>query len=62
MQFKPKVVFIKEVPAGTPISYGSIYVTPQKTIIATVPVGMVTVIIGNFLIKLRSSLAEEGEG
>ncbi len=39
MQFKTKVVFIKEVPAGTPIGYGGSYVTPHKTFIATLPVG-----------------------
>jgi len=39
MQFKTKVVFIKEVPAGTPIGYGCTYITPQKTFVATLPVG-----------------------
>ncbi len=39
MRLKTKVAFIKEVPAGTPIGYGSTYVTPQKTFIATLPVG-----------------------
>lgn len=39
MQFKTKVAFIKKVPAGTPIGYGSTYVTPQKTFVATLPVG-----------------------
>lgn len=39
MRLKTKVAFIKEVPAGTPIGYESTYVTPQKTFIATLPVG-----------------------
>lgn len=39
MHFKTKVAFIKEVPAGTPIGYGATYVTPQRTFVATLPVG-----------------------
>lgn len=39
MTFKTRIVFIKEVPAGTPISYGGTYTTPQKTFVATLPVG-----------------------
>ena len=39
MQFKTKIVFIKQVPAGTSISYGSTYTTSQDTFIATLPVG-----------------------
>lgn len=39
MQFKTKIVFIKEVPAGTSIGYGGTYITPQRTFIATLPVG-----------------------
>ncbi|MCL2865273.1 MAG: alanine racemase [Lachnospiraceae bacterium] len=33
------VTFVKEVPKGTPISYGSTFVTPKKMQIATIPVG-----------------------
>lgn len=33
------VVFIKEVPSGTPISYGGIYVSDSNRKIATIPVG-----------------------
>lgn len=39
MQFKTKIVFIKEVPTGTPIGYGGTYVTPQRTFVATLPLG-----------------------
>ncbi len=39
LQFKTHIVFIKNVPAGTPISYGSTYVTKRATNIATLPVG-----------------------
>ena len=39
MQFKTKIVFIKQVPAGTSISYGGTYTTSQTTLIATLPVG-----------------------
>ncbi len=33
------VVYVKTVPAGTPVSYGGTYVTKRKTRIATIPVG-----------------------
>ena len=33
------IAFIKEVPKGTPISYGGTYVTGRKSRIATIPVG-----------------------
>ena len=39
MQFKTKIVFIKQVRAGTPIGYGGTYTTPHETFIATLPVG-----------------------
>ena len=45
MDFKPvmslisHIVYVKEVEAGTQISYGGTYVAPDKRIIATVPVG-----------------------
>lgn len=39
MEFKTKVVFLKRVAAGTPISYGMTYRTAGETTIATLPVG-----------------------
>jgi len=39
LAFKTKVVYLKKVPAGTPISYGGTYRTKQATQIATLPVG-----------------------
>ena len=39
MRLKSKVVFIKEVGKGTPISYGKTYVARKKTKIATIPLG-----------------------
>ncbi len=39
MSLESKVVFLKEVEAGTSISYGRRYVTPERTRIATVPIG-----------------------
>ncbi|MGI5823264.1 MAG: alanine racemase [Dethiobacteria bacterium] len=39
MSLKSRIVFIKEVSAGAPISYGGIYTTPKKTTIATVALG-----------------------
>jgi len=39
MSLKSRVVFIKEVGKGTPISYGKTYITRNKTKIATIPLG-----------------------
>lgn len=39
LTFRTKVLYIKEVPARTPISYGATYHTKSKTRIATLPVG-----------------------
>lgn len=39
MEFVSKVVFLKRVPMGTPISYGSTYETKTETVIATVSAG-----------------------
>ena len=33
------IVFVKRLPAGTPVSYGGTYVTKRDTLVATVPVG-----------------------
>ena len=39
MTLKSRVVFLKEVGAGTPISYGGTYVTSRRTRLATIPMG-----------------------
>jgi alanine racemase len=39
LSFKSRVVYVKRVPEGTPVSYGGIYVTKKETSIATLPVG-----------------------
>lgn len=39
LSLKSHLVYVKEVEAGTPVSYGGTYVTKQRTRIATVPVG-----------------------
>lgn len=39
LAFKTRVTYLKKVPAGTPLSYGSTFVTPAETAIATIPVG-----------------------
>jgi alanine racemase len=39
LSFKSRVTYLKRVPAGTPLSYGSTFVTPAETSIATIPVG-----------------------
>ena len=39
LSFKTRIAYLKKVPAGTPLSYGSTYVTPGETLIATLPVG-----------------------
>jgi alanine racemase len=39
LAFKTRVTYLKKVPPGTPLSYGSTFVTPDETTIATLPVG-----------------------
>lgn len=39
MELKSHVVFVKDVEAGVPVSYGGTFVTPGRMRIATVPVG-----------------------
>ena len=39
LSLKTKVLYIKRVPKGTPLSYGATYVTQKETSIATLPVG-----------------------
>lgn len=39
LSLKSHVVYLKEVEAGVPVSYGGTYVTKEKTLIATIPVG-----------------------
>lgn len=39
LSLKSHLVYVKEVEAGTPVSYGGTFVTERKTRIATVPVG-----------------------
>ncbi|MBD3290300.1 alanine racemase [candidate division KSB1 bacterium] len=39
MTFKSKISYIKDVPKGTPLSYGRTYITKKASRIATIPVG-----------------------
>lgn len=39
LSLKSHIVYLKEVDAGVPISYGGTYVTPKKMRVATIPVG-----------------------
>lgn len=39
LSLKSHVIFVKEVPPGTPVSYGGTFVTMRRTKIATIPVG-----------------------
>jgi len=39
LSLKSRIIFLKEVPANTPISYGSTYRTSKESLIATVPLG-----------------------
>ena len=39
LSWKTQVTHLKQVPAGTPISYGGIWVAPRPSLIATLPVG-----------------------
>ena len=39
LSLKSHIVYIKEVAAGVPVSYGGTYITPKKMRVATIPVG-----------------------
>lgn len=39
MSFKAKVIMVKEIEPGVPVSYGNTFVTQRKTRLATVPIG-----------------------
>jgi alanine racemase len=39
LSWKAKIVYLKEVPPGTGISYGATYITEEKAKIATIPMG-----------------------
>lgn len=39
LSLKARIIHLKHVPAGTPISYGMTYTTAAPTVIATVPIG-----------------------
>lgn len=47
MSIKSRVSYVKTVPAGTPISYGSIYVTESERKIATISIGYADGIMRN---------------
>lgn len=53
LSWKTRVALVKEVPAGTPISYGATYVTPRPSRIATLPVG--------YADGLRRALSNRGQ-
>ncbi|MHC4941917.1 MAG: alanine racemase [Planctomycetota bacterium] len=39
MSLKTQIIYMKDVPEGTPISYNRLYTTPRATRIATLPIG-----------------------
>jgi alanine racemase len=39
MTLKTKIIYVKKVPAGTPISYGRTFYTERDSVVATLPVG-----------------------
>jgi alanine racemase len=39
MTLKTRIVHLKKVPPGTPVSYGRTFVTARETLVATVPIG-----------------------
>ena len=53
MSLKAKIGLVKEVPAGFKVSYGSRYITPRATRIATVPIG--------YADGYRRALSNQGE-
>jgi alanine racemase len=39
MKIKSRIILLKKVPAGTPVSYGRTFITRRTSVIATIPVG-----------------------
>ena len=39
LSLKSRILFLKKVPRGTPISYGRTFITKRESIVATIPVG-----------------------
>lgn len=39
LQLKSRVIYVKEIPAGTPVGYGGTFVTHRPTLLATIPAG-----------------------
>lgn len=39
LTLKTRIVFLKRVPAGTPVSYGLTYTSPSERLLATLPIG-----------------------
>jgi len=39
LEWKSRITFLKEVPAGTGLSYGHVFTTQRPSLIATIPVG-----------------------
>ena len=39
LTFKTRVIAVKQVPAGIPLGYGGLYVTPRRSRIAAIPAG-----------------------
>lgn len=39
IEFRTKIVFLKKLPAGSPVSYARTFITKRDSVIATVPVG-----------------------
>ncbi|MCR5335402.1 MAG: alanine racemase [Synergistes sp.] len=39
LQLKSRVIYIKKIPAGTPVGYGGTFVTRRPTLLATIPAG-----------------------
>jgi alanine racemase len=59
MELVSRIVFIKRVKAGEPVSYGRTWRAPQDTVIATIPVGygdgFPRRLSGNFSIRIRET-------
>ena len=39
LQLKSRIIYIKKIPAGTPVGYGGTFVTRRPTVLATIPAG-----------------------
>jgi len=62
LSFKSRVVYLKDVPSGTPLGYGASYFTRRASRIATIPVGYADGLSRALSNRGRAIVREQGAG